>query len=54
VSVLQMSYKQAMAWLTTGDDRYLDNVVKIIDAWATNNKAWGRSTQNGPLEAGEI
>lgn len=48
----EQSYKQAMAYLTTGDEAYLQNSLDVIDAWASTNKAWGQLDQNGPLEAG--
>jgi hypothetical protein len=47
----QMSYKQAMAALTTRDESYAQNVLSIVDAWARNNKEWGLRHENGPLEA---
>jgi hypothetical protein len=41
-----------MAYLATGDEAYMDNALRIIDAWARTNKVWGQKEQNGPLEAG--
>uniref|UniRef100_A0A383V947 Alginate lyase domain-containing protein n=1 Tax=Tetradesmus obliquus TaxID=3088 RepID=A0A383V947_TETOB len=48
----QMSYKMAMAWHVTGDDRYANKVLQIVDAHASTNKEWGLRHENGPLEAG--
>lgn len=48
----QMVYKQALAYLATKDLRYAQNAFAIVNAWANVNKAWGVSSENGPLEAG--
>lgn len=48
----QMMYKQALAYLATKDLRYAQNAFAIANAWANTNKAWGVSSENGPLEAG--
>lgn len=48
----QMVYKQALAYLATKDVRYAQNAFAIVNAWANVNKAWGVSSENGPLEAG--
>lgn len=47
-----MSYKMALAWHVTGDERYANKVFDICDAWARTNKEWGVRGENGPLEAG--
>lgn len=31
----QMSYKEALAYWATGDEKYAQNALKIIDSWAT-------------------
>lgn len=46
-----MALKQALAWHATGDERYANNALRIIDAWATTNKEFGLQRENGPLEA---
>lgn len=48
----QMLYKQALAYYTTKDERYAQNVFAVVNAWASTNKGWGMPSQNGPLEAG--
>lgn len=48
----QMTYKQALAYWATGDERYAENVFRVLDGWAGVNKEFGQLDQNGPLEAG--
>ena len=38
-----------MAWHVTGDDRYANKVLQIVDAHASTNKEWGLRHENGPL-----
>lgn len=42
-----MSYKQALAWWATGDDRYANNALRIIDAWASTNQVSKQPDFNG-------
>jgi hypothetical protein len=37
----QMTYKQAMAYLATGDEQFVQSMLNIISSWALNNKEWG-------------
>lgn len=48
-----MSYKQAMAYHATQTDaRYAQSAFGIINGWVATNKAWGLTSENGPLEGG--
>ncbi|KAI8472449.1 MAG: chondroitin AC/alginate lyase [Monoraphidium minutum] len=47
----QMMFKQSMAYLATGDDRYAAQAIGIAMAWAKKNKVFGPKHRNGPLEA---
>jgi hypothetical protein len=42
----QMSYKQALAWWATGDERYANNALRIIDAWASTNQVSNKLKRN--------
>ena len=46
-----MAYRSALAYASTGDERYARQAVGIIVAWAQSNKVFGLSDRNGPLEA---
>jgi hypothetical protein len=37
----QMTFKQAMAYLATGDEQYAQSMLNIVSSWALNNKEWG-------------
>jgi hypothetical protein len=47
----QQVYKQALAWWITGEEKYANNALDIINAWSSTNKVWGITHRNGPLEA---
>lgn len=38
----RQAYKQAVAFWATGNYKYAQNTLKIIDAWATTNTVGGR------------
>ncbi len=46
-----MSYKYAMAYVTTGDRRYAEQAIGILRAWMKTNRKFGVPGANGPLEA---
>ena len=46
-----MSYRHAMAYVTTGNEAHADKAMGIVQAWATINKQFGPKDRNGPLEA---
>jgi hypothetical protein len=45
----QMAYKQALAFAATGDEAHAETAQRIMEGWATVNKAWGLQYENGPL-----
>lgn len=49
VRCLQMAIKQAMAYWATGDTRYSNTALSILEAWATTNKVFGVQKENGEL-----
>ena len=46
-----MSYRSALAYVATGDERYAQQAMGAVAAWARNNSVFGLSERNGPLEA---
>ena len=46
-----MSYKSAMAYAATGDERYAIQAMGAVQAWAKTNVVFGLEERNGPLEA---
>jgi hypothetical protein len=44
-----MAYKQALAFAATGDEAHAETAQRIMEGWATVNKAWGLQYENGPL-----
>lgn len=46
-----MAYRSALAYVTTGDERYARQAARAAAAWAANNTVFGLSERNGPLEA---
>lgn len=46
----QMAYRQAVAFVATGNVSYAANAFAVINQWAQTNKEMGLLHQNGPLE----
>ncbi len=44
------AYSQALAWYITGDVRYANNAVRIMNAWASTLSG-GHTNNNGPVQA---
>jgi hypothetical protein len=44
------AYSQALLWCITGNKKYADNAVQIMDAWATTLTG-GHTYANGPIQA---
>jgi hypothetical protein len=45
----QMAYKQALAFIATGDAGHAETAQSIMEGWAAVNKVWGLQHENGPL-----
>ena len=46
-----MSYRSALAYVATGDERYAAQAMAVVTAWAKTNSVFGLPDRNGPLEA---
>jgi hypothetical protein len=46
-----MAYRQAVAYVATGQERHAQKSMEIIQAWSKVNKEFGPEDRNGPLEA---
>jgi hypothetical protein len=44
------AYGQALLWAITGDKRYAENAIKIMDAWS-GTLTGGHTNSNGPVQA---
>lgn len=45
------AYRSALAYAATGDERFAEQALRVVRAWAQTNKVFGVSDRNGPLEA---
>src|SRR5215469_13157319 len=46
----EAAYGQALLWYITGDKRYAENAIKILDAWASTLTG-GHTNNNGQVQA---